>query len=343
MNAIRHISLQDIAARARVGRATVSLALRNHPSLPLATRQRLQKLAAVMNYRPNPLVTALMTQIRARKPLKQCETLAFITSFPTRDGWRQNQPVFLGYYAGARDRASQMAHRLEEIWGREPGVNGSRLTGILRTRGIRGLLIAPLPDPCHRFDLDWSQFAAVTFGPSLHEPDLPRATSDNFGNFLLLVENLARRGYRRIGLVLRATADERVRHAYSAIMLYYQSTLVPANRVPALIGEGLTESHVWRWFKKHRPDVVVGSPGVMNWLRAWGRKIPRDVGYVDPAWPVGWPWAGINQQADLIGAAAVDLVVSQLVHNETGVPVHPKIVLIKGAWVDGSTLRPATR
>ena len=37
--------MQDVADRAGVSRAAVSLALRNHPSLPVATRERIQALA----------------------------------------------------------------------------------------------------------------------------------------------------------------------------------------------------------------------------------------------------------------------------------------------------------
>lgn len=49
--------------------------------------------------------------------------------------------------------------------------------------------------------------------------------------------------------------------------------------------------------------------------------------------------AGVNQHAKVIGAAAVDLVNGQLQRNEFGIPAHPKLVLIKGEWVDGETVR----
>ena len=52
-----------VAERAGFSRATVSRALRNHPGIPEATRQRVVDAAAALGYRPNPLVAALMAQL----------------------------------------------------------------------------------------------------------------------------------------------------------------------------------------------------------------------------------------------------------------------------------------
>ncbi len=43
--------------------------------------------------------------------------------------------------------------------------------------------------------------------------------------------------------------------------------------------------------------------------------------------------AGIDQNGERVGAAAVDLVVEQLHANEFGLPQNPKTVLIEGRWV----------
>ena len=39
---------------------TVSLALRNHPRLPQDTRERIQKMAERLGYRPDPFLQALV-------------------------------------------------------------------------------------------------------------------------------------------------------------------------------------------------------------------------------------------------------------------------------------------
>jgi hypothetical protein len=41
---------------------------------------------------------------------------------------------------------------------------------------------------------------------------------------------------------------------------------------------------------------------------------------------------GIDQQADVLGAAAVDLLVAQYQQNERGIPEAPRIVMTEGLW-----------
>jgi DNA-binding LacI/PurR family transcriptional regulator len=48
--------------------------------------------------------------------------------------------------------------------------------------------------------------------------------------------------------------------------------------------------------------------------------------------------AGIYQNSDEIGKTAVQLLISLIHLNERGIPAIPREVLIKGRWVDGSTL-----
>jgi LacI family transcriptional regulator len=43
---------------------------------------------------------------------------------------------------------------------------------------------------------------------------------------------------------------------------------------------------------------------------------------------------GVDQSYDMVAANAVDLVVSQLNSNETGVPPWPRMLLFPGRWVE---------
>lgn len=58
----RHISLKDIAQELGVSISTVSRALNNHPDISPDVTSRVQKLAAEMNYTPNPLAMGLLKQ-----------------------------------------------------------------------------------------------------------------------------------------------------------------------------------------------------------------------------------------------------------------------------------------
>jgi len=51
------------------------------------------------------------------------------------------------------------------------------------------------------------------------------------------------------------------------------------------------------------------------------------------AWHSDFPQVGgIDQQAGVLGAAAVDLLVTQYQQNERGIPEAPKIVMTEGVW-----------
>ena len=58
----RHISLKDLALEIGVSISTVSRAINNHPDISPEVTLRIQKLAAEMNYTPNPLAMGLLKQ-----------------------------------------------------------------------------------------------------------------------------------------------------------------------------------------------------------------------------------------------------------------------------------------
>lgn len=56
------VSISDIARALHVSASTVSRALKNHPDISLATRQRIQEYAEQVHYRPNVLALGLKKQ-----------------------------------------------------------------------------------------------------------------------------------------------------------------------------------------------------------------------------------------------------------------------------------------
>lgn len=57
-----HVSLKDLAREIGVSISTVSRALNNHPDISPEVTQKVQKLAAELNYTPNPLAMGLLKQ-----------------------------------------------------------------------------------------------------------------------------------------------------------------------------------------------------------------------------------------------------------------------------------------
>ena len=50
--------------------------------------------------------------------------------------------------------------------------------------------------------------------------------------------------------------------------------------------------------------------------------------------------SGVDPGHEMVAANAVDLVIEQLLQNETGIPENPKELLFDGHWIEGTTLRP---
>ena len=94
------------------------------------------------------------------------------------------------------------------------------------------------------------------------------------------------------------------------------------------------------WLEKNRPDVIFTLyHEVRRWLSELGRKVPADIGLIQYEWRADHAdWAGMDQRNDLVGAAALDMLVTMVHHNDRGVPAHPKATMIGPHWVDGSTV-----
>lgn len=328
--------MQDIAERAGVSRMTVSLALRNDPQLPEKTRNRIQALAQEMDYRPNPLVNALMRSIRERRGVSSGVTVAVVAHEELRAS-----PLISRFLEGAQSRAKQLGCRSDLFWIGNNSTHPQQLNRILRSRGISGLVVSPLDKPGQTLDLDWEQFACAAVGYSLAEPSLHRAVNHQLHSIRLAFRRLYERGYKRVGFAMMKSNDERVDHNWLAGFLVHQH-LFPTGEppIPMLLTDQFTEANFAEWFLTHRPDAVVGGPHyVLDWLTNLKLKIPSQVAFAHLNHdPVLGDFAGINQNSALVGAAAVDLVVNQLQRNERGIPALPKLVLIKGTWIDGATV-----
>ncbi|MBL9188922.1 MAG: LacI family DNA-binding transcriptional regulator [Opitutaceae bacterium] len=343
-------TLQDVAVRAGVHRTTVSLALRDHPRIPATTREHVKAVAARLGYRMNPLVSALMRSRRTGGATKHV-TLAFVTNYPTRDGWR---PVGHGrpdFFPGAEQKARDLGYRLEHFWLAEPGMTPARLCDVLSARGIHGLITGRLPPGQASLSLAWDRFSCVALGMTLRSPALHRVTENHFETVTQAMHQCEQRGYRRVGFVFSAPNDspcvgDRWLGAYLV-----QQRLVPAgDRVPLCPGVPADEPGFAAWFRANKPDAILATHAkpLLDWLARLGRKAPRDVGLVELEEHPELGCAGVHYDSATIGALAVEMLVGLMHRCETGVPANPHEVLLTGTWREGRTLparslRPAAR
>ncbi len=334
-------SIRDVAAQAGLSHTTVSLALRRDPRIPVATRQRVEAVARALGYQADAVVATLMARLRTLKTRPGQAALGFITAWPTRNGWRQASN-HRRFFEGARRRASELGYALDTLWLNEPGMTSERMTRILRARGIRGLILHSLPAAGGTLRLGWKHFACVTKGLTVAHPPMHRVVSSHYEDMQLVLHELARRRYRRIGLVLSEALSVRVDRAWLAAFLLHQNETPAADRVPALITRTAMEEPLFdAWFTSHRPEVILFSDQpIPEWAARLKLRVPADVGLVHLDWSRDVaPLAGLDSDPETVGTAATDLLVGQLQANEFGIPKHEKIVAVRGHWVSGTTVR----
>ncbi len=345
--------MSDVARGAGVHVTTVSLALRNHPRIPLNKRDEIRKLAVAMGYRPDALLQALIAY-RSRTFLRRNPpTLAYVTNWNTRFGWK-NVTAHPQFYLGAQARASQLGYNLEHFWLGEPNLHPKRLSQILRTRSVNGLIVAsqlPVLNPTSEFE--WQFFSAVKIDHVPRHLALHNVTNDQMGIVRLAVKRAVAAGYRRIGLVMHRGWNDCANRLWSAGFLSAQSVISEGAHLPVLMfpdadldptlvsernfNPVATSAELGRWLERQRPDVILSkSSFVMPALRELGLRVPDDVAFVDLFLEdTSGALAGVRQNHEMVGATAVEILAGQIHHSKLGEPAVATSTLIEGTWFDG--------
>ena len=335
-------TLREIARRAGVSHTAVSLALRNDPMLPARTRIRLRRLADAMGYRPNMLVSALMTQVRLRHPRQTGEVIGLLTGGASPDDWRKHSAA-VGFHEGARRRAEDLGMRVEPYWLGVLGERAGEVCRVLRARSIRGSLIVPFPVPNYPRQLDWPQVVCVALGYAFPALPLHRSTHHHFKGSFTALENLTKLGYRRIGLMLEDSENSRVGYAWLGGYLASRQMNGGETLAPLITTKETGVADIRQWLVRERPDAVIGfGPKQLIALEAAGCRIPDDIAFaaldVQQALLESRPEiSGIDQNLPLTGATAVDILAGRLYHNEQGLPERPVLSMVEGFWVPGKT------
>src|SRR4051812_9633528 len=102
---MEYCTLTTIARAAGLAVSTVSYSLRNNPKIPLATRQRVRRLAEKPGYTPPPAVATLMAHIKSARLPKSPTKIAFVWIEPEIAGL--NSAFNRQSIAGARLRAKE--------------------------------------------------------------------------------------------------------------------------------------------------------------------------------------------------------------------------------------------
>jgi LacI family transcriptional regulator len=339
------MNVRHLGQLAGISASAVSLALRDSPRISAKTRERVRQLAREAGYTPDARIADLMRHLRKPREVRQQATFGVISFYDSLRPWEDSR--HLGkIHAGMLRRAGELGYRLEPLWLRAPGMTFRRFGDILATRGVEGLLCFGSPDFLQDFPVELNAQAIVTVGLSIRTP-LHRVTSHFYNDTVQALDRVHALGYRRPGLVLGMHEDTRSAYAHTSGYLGWCEHMLGAKAaLPVLRLREVEEPALTDWLVRQKPDVIVfvHLPEMIARFRAVLRRlqiaVPRKLGVVVLSHEVqGTGLDGLQQNQQLMGAWAVELLAARIANRDFGIPTNPRTELVESEWVEGSSLR----
>jgi len=331
--------MREVAAAAGVSHAAVSLALRNHSSIPAATRERIRQVARQLGYERDPMLAALNVYRQKRTSPKYRATLAWLNIWPKLQDF-ETVFEFSEFRAGAETRCREFGYVLEEFWLHESGMTPAKLARILSRRQIQGIFLPPAPISEASLDFPWEHFSVVAFGFS-YKPIFHLVANAQHRSARTAFARLRTLGYRRVGFLSLNDISDRTDYNFYAGYVAETAQM----HLPSLIFSLRREDELTTgrqefldWFHLHQPDALI-IPSI--WYGHWLAKqlqieIPRQLAVAALSVSKDEPFfAGIRQSSFEIGMAGVDELIGLITRNERGVPSHPLRILVEGGWKEG--------
>lgn len=316
-------TLEEVAARAGVGRGTVSRVINGSPRVSDATRAAVEAAVAELGYVPNTAARALAAN--------RTDAIAMVVPEPETRFF--SEPYFSDILKGVGAQLSDTEMQLLLIFAGSDRER-RRLAQYLAAHRVDGVLLVsvhaddPLPDLLSQLEIP-----AVISGPRSEHETLPSVDSDNYGGGRSAVEHLIERGRTRIGTI---TGRLDVYGAQRRVV-GYRDALEDAGREvdERLIVPGdFTEEGGRRAMTElltRCPDLDavfaesdVMAAGARQVLREAGRRIPDDValvGFDDSAIArhMDPPLTSVRQPIEEMGRAMIDLLLDEIADRRPAV------------------------
>lgn len=330
-------SIRQIALETGFSTATVSMALRGCGRMAEETRRKVRETAEAMGYRPQPIVAKAFSMVRQPRDTWYRETLAYVTEYPMESAPRYQAEIF----QAAVQRARSRGYRVEPFLASGKPADHRRLSRILQSRGIRGLVILPRVEyALPRLYLDWTKFAAVEIGRTLRDPRfLHRIERPIYYELNEAFHFLKRAGFRRIGMAIEPTEDKNRIGIYSAANLLFQERLPPPLRIPPLGTLGPYKEKTFRmWMSRYKPDLIlIHSVDPLHWLKRMKIKVPEQVSVFCSNVQDSF-LAGMEANLAKLGESSIEMLSLLLESDEIGPSRQPRCWLVPDQWRKGESL-----
>ncbi len=329
------VTIRDVAEKAEVSVATVSRALRSHPSISERTREHVVAVAHEMGYvLPVRNAPARLENTRPR--------VALIVPFVGR--W---------YFARVLEGAERVMHDrgIDLVVSRPVDSHGRRraLAEHLQDLGVNGAIAVSMPLGDDELDaLERVGIPIVMVGVDHAKATHVRIDDVNAG--LVATRHLLELGHERIGLVsegpfepwsFTATRDRRVGflRAFAEAGITWDPSLEVHADFTARGAEGAVE----RLFSMDNPPTAIVAQsdemayGVMSAARRHGLSVPGDlsiVGIDDHEVAAAWDLTTVAQPVDTLGELAAWQIAARVNGDEGGKVQHlvvPTSLIIRGS------------
>jgi LacI family transcriptional regulator len=219
---------------------------------------------------------------------------------------------------------------------------------MLQARGISGLVVADLA-MVEAVKADLAHYAVVAIGHGSLNAPFNRIVPDYQHDLRMTFDRLLELGYRRIGLhqtPYQMMITEGGQYAAYRLM---QDRLPQADRLPVfneltLKGDRARQlGALVAWLRESRVEaLLINHTRLLKELVQAGLRVPEELGIVHLGHgePAASDIAGIQHPVDHYGKATIDLLSTELLRNEQGLPPFPMKIALSGSWRAGRTLRP---
>jgi LacI family transcriptional regulator len=277
--AAKPVNLRDVAKRAKVSVATVSMVLNENPRISRATQMHVQQTIDRMGYRPNRLAQSLSSRY----------TNVLAVMLPAlRHGF--GDAYFGELISGVCDRAGKMGYKVMLEQAKPDFVKNREHIAIYERRYVDGILCLGCNDR-HHFLADFSdrRYPLIVVDNNLQQWDLDYVVCDYRAGTEQVMSYLLQLGHRNIGFI---NAAPEVRTARDRQEVFEQRLLAAGVEIKAhWIDDGEFTEHggaaAAQRILEAAPDVTAifaGNDkmalGAIHYCTRRGIKIPADVSVV---------------------------------------------------------------
>jgi len=273
----RHISLKDLARELNVSISTVSRALKDHPDISEEVRLKVKRLAAELNYSPNPLAMGLLRQ----------ETKMIGVIVPDLVSH-----FYASIISGIESFAKERGYFIVISSSNESQNKEKEAVEDLLKARVDGLLVClsqETTDTRHFEKLLQRDKPLVFFDRICLHERVPAITADNADAAEKIVRHFYEQGYRRIAYISGPESlnisQERMK-GYLAGLKACNLPLIPELVEQCQLNyESAREAMKRLLAQQQKPDAVFGindtvAFALMKEIKEQGLKIPSDIGVV---------------------------------------------------------------